>query len=109
MCLHSATTEIFTKLFPRAGIPDVYDGWSAFEQYVRFLYETRSIDEHTQLWWSVRPHLAFPTIEVRICDAQPDLSQAESLAGRMHARCARFARVSDEGQPLSTPPEPLLD
>jgi carboxylate-amine ligase len=98
--LHSARTEIFTKLFPRAGVPDVYDGWTGFERYVRFLYGTGSIDEHTQMWWSVRPHLAFPTIEVRICDAQPDLAQAQSLAALIHALGARFARALDEGEPL---------
>jgi len=90
--LHSARTEIFTKMFPRCGIPDAYDGWADFEHYVRFLYETDSIDEHTQLWWSVRPHLAFPTVEVRICDAQPDLADAQSLAALMHALAARAKR-----------------
>jgi carboxylate-amine ligase len=107
--LHSARTEIFTKMFPRCGIPDAYDGWAGFEQYVRFLYETRSIDEHTQLWWSVRPHLAFPTVEVRICDAQPDLAQAQSLAALMHALAARFARAIDEGEPLPDLPNRMLE
>jgi len=107
--LHSARTEIFTKMFPRCGIPDAYDGWASFEEYVRLLYETRSIDEHTQLWWSVRPHLAFPTVEVRICDAQPELSQAQSLAGLMHALGARFARAIDEGEPLPNLPNRLLE
>ena len=83
--LHSARTEIFTKLFPRCGVPDAYDGWDGFESYVRFLYDTQSIDEHTQLWWSVRPHLAFPTVEVRICDAQPDIEQSRSLAALIHS------------------------
>jgi carboxylate-amine ligase len=107
--LHSARTEIFTKLFPRAGIPDVYDGWAGFEQYVRFLYDTQSIDEHTQMWWSVRPHLAFPTVEVRICDAQPDLAEGQSLAALMHALGARFARALDEGEPLPDVPRRLLE
>jgi glutamate---cysteine ligase / carboxylate-amine ligase len=107
--LHSVRTEIFTKLFPRAGIPDVYDGWAGFEDYVRFLYDTNSIDEHTQLWWSVRPHLAFPTVEVRICDAQPDLAEAQSLAALMHALGARFARALDEGEPLPNLPRRLLE
>src|SRR5919109_49126 len=74
--LHSARTQIFTRMFPRCGVPDSYDGWDGFERYVRFLYDTRSIDEHTQMWWSVRPPLAFPTVEIRICDAQPDLGEA---------------------------------
>jgi carboxylate-amine ligase len=107
--LHSTRTEIFTKLFPRAGIPDVYDGWAGFEEYVRFLYATGSIDEHTQLWWSVRPHLAFPTVEVRICDAQPDLAEAQALAALMHALAARFARALDEGEPLPDLPNRLLE
>jgi glutamate---cysteine ligase / carboxylate-amine ligase len=107
--LHSVRTEIFTKLFPRAGIPDAYDGWAGFEEYVRFLYDTASIDEHTQLWWSVRPHLAFPTVEVRICDAQPELGEAQALAALMHSLGARFARALDEGEPLPNLPHRLLE
>jgi len=107
--LHSARTEIFTKMFPRAGIPDAYGSWAEFEQYVRFLYDTKSIDEHTQLWWSVRPHLAFPTVEVRICDAQPELTQAQSLAALMYALGARFARAVDDGEPLPSLPGRLLE
>jgi glutamate---cysteine ligase / carboxylate-amine ligase len=107
--LHSARTEIFTRLFPRCGVPDVYEGWTGFESYVRFLYATRSIDEHTQMWWSVRPHLAFPTIEVRICDAQPDLAEAQSLVALIYALGARFARALDEGEPLPDLPHRLIE
>jgi carboxylate-amine ligase len=107
--LHSARTEIFTKMFPRCGIPDAYDGWRGFEEYVRFLYGTGSIAEHTQMWWSVRPHLAFPTIEVRICDAQPDLADAQALAALMYALGVRFARALDEGEPLPNHPHRLLE
>src|SRR5438128_4480244 len=88
--LHSARTQIFTRMFPRCGVPDAYDGWAGFEEYVRFLYDTGSIDEHTQIWWSVRPHLAFPTIEIRICDAQPDLGEARSLAAFCYALTVRL-------------------
>ena len=107
--LHSARTEIFTRMFPRCGVPDEYDGWAGFESYVRFLYDTGSIDEHTQLWWSVRPHLAFPTIEVRICDAQPDLREAQALAALTYAVGARFARAVDEGEPLPSLPNRLIE
>jgi carboxylate-amine ligase len=107
--LHTARTEIFTRLFPRCGVPDAYEGWDEFESYVRFLYETQSIDEHTQLWWSVRPHLAFPTVEVRICDAQPDLEQSRSLAALIHSLGARFARAVDEGEPLPNLPHRLIE
>ncbi len=107
--LHSARTEIFTRMFPRCGVPDAYGSWDVFEQYVRFLYTTRSIVEHTQLWWSVRPHLAFPTVEVRICDAQPDLRDAQALAALMYALGARFMRALDEGEPLPSLPGRLIE
>jgi glutamate---cysteine ligase / carboxylate-amine ligase len=98
--LHSARTQIFTRMFPRCGVPDSHESWNGFERYVRFLYDTGSIDEHTQMWWSVRPHLAFPTVEIRICDAQPDLAEARSLAALCYALTARIARAIDEGETL---------
>jgi len=107
--LHSARTEVFTRMFPRCGIPDAYAGWAGFEEYVRFLYDTGSITEHTQLWWSVRPHLAFPTVEIRICDAQPDLEQARSLAALCYSLAARIARALDEGEPLPDYPHRLIE
>src|SRR5204863_3517288 len=107
--LHSARTQIFTRMFPRCGIPDALRSWEEWDAYVRFLYETGSITEHTQIWWSVRPHLAFPTVEVRICDAQPDLGEAQSLAALIHALGARFARALDEGEPLPSLPHRLIE
>jgi carboxylate-amine ligase len=107
--LHSARTEVFTRMFPRCGIPDAYDGWPGFEEYVAFLYATGSITEHTQLWWSVRPHLAYPTVEIRICDGQPDLAEAQSLAALSYALAARCARALDEGEPLPDLPNRLLE
>jgi carboxylate-amine ligase len=107
--LHSVRTEIFTKMFPRCGVPDSYEGWDAYEDYVRFLYDTGSIDEHTQIWWSVRPHLAFPTVEVRICDAQPDLVEAQALAALMYSLGVRFARALDHGEPLPDLPHRLIE
>ncbi|HWE81594.1 MAG TPA: YbdK family carboxylate-amine ligase [Gaiellaceae bacterium] len=107
--LHSARTQIFTRTFPRCGIPDTYPGWKGFEDYVAFLYRTRSIDEHTQLWWSVRPHLAYPTVEIRICDAQPDLGDAQSLAALAYALAVRVARAVDEGEPLPDLPNRMLE
>jgi carboxylate-amine ligase len=107
--LHSSRTQIFTRMFPRCGIPDPYDGWQGFEDYVSLLYRTGSIDEHTQLWWSVRPHLAYPTVEVRIMDAQPDLTESQSLAALAYALAARSARAVDEGEPLPDLPHRLLE
>jgi glutamate---cysteine ligase / carboxylate-amine ligase len=107
--LHSARTQVFTRMFPRCGIPDWFAGWEDWEEYVRFLYRTGSVTEHTQLWWSVRPHLAFPTVEIRICDAQPELAEARSLAALCYALTARIARALDEGEPLPSWPHRLLE
>jgi glutamate---cysteine ligase / carboxylate-amine ligase len=107
--LHSARTQIFTRTFPRCGIPDPYDGWRDFEEYVSFLYRTGSITEHTQLWWSVRPHLAYPTVEIRIMDGQPDLAEAQALAALAYALAARCVRALDEGEPLPDVPRRLLE
>jgi glutamate---cysteine ligase / carboxylate-amine ligase len=107
--LHSARTEIFTRMFPRCGIPDAYGSWQAWEDYVGFLYRTGSITEHTQIWWSVRPHLAYPTVEIRIADAQPDLAEAQSLAAFCYSLAARCARAHDEGETLPSLPHRLLE
>ena len=107
--LHSARTQIFTRFFPRCGVPDPYDGWDGFERYVRFLYGTGSITEHTQLWWSVRPHLNFPTVEIRICDAQPDLAESQSLAALATSLAVRLARAYDDGEPIALHPHRLIE
>ena len=101
--LHSARTQIFTRFFPRCGVPDAFPSWAEYESFVRFLYDTGSITEHTQLWWSVRPHLSFPTVEIRICDGQPELAEATALAAFATSLVARVARAYDDGQPV----EPL--
>src|SRR6188508_338672 len=107
--LHSARTEIFTRMFPRCGVPDAFRDWAEYEDYVRLLYDTRSITEHTQLWWSVRPHLAFPTVELRICDGQPELGESQALAALMFALTARIARALDEGEELPDHPHRLIE
>ncbi|MFL5962052.1 MAG: YbdK family carboxylate-amine ligase [Gaiellaceae bacterium] len=107
--LHSARTEIFTRMFPRCGIPDTYGSWQGWEDYVAFLYRTGSVTEHTQIWWSVRPHLAFPTVEIRIADGQPDLAEAQSLAAFAYALAARCARAIDEGETIPSLPNRLLE
>ena len=57
----------------------------------------------------MRPHLAYPTVEMRICDAQPDLESAQSLAALIYALAARFARALDDGEPLPNLPHRLIE
>jgi len=107
--LHTARTQIFTRFFPRCGVPDAFSSWAEYETFVRFLYDTGSITEHTQIWWSVRPHLAFPTVEIRIADGQPELPEAQSLAAFAASLVARVARAYDEGNPVEPLPHRLIE
>ncbi|CAN5297331.1 glutamate--cysteine ligase [soil metagenome] len=107
--LHSARTQIFTRFFPRCGVPDAFASWAEYEGFVRFLYDTGSITEHTQIWWSVRPHLAFPTVEIRISDGQPELQEAQALAAFAAALTASVARAYDEGRPVEPLPQRLIE
>jgi len=98
--LHSARTQAFTRSFPRCGIPDPFGGWAAYREYIEFLLQSNSIVEFTQVWWSVRPHFAFGTVEVRICDVQSTAHESDALAALMVACIAQAARDVDEGVPF---------
>jgi carboxylate-amine ligase len=101
--LHSVRTEIFTRTFPRCGVHEPFGDWRTYADFVRLLEETGSIVEATQLWWSVRPHHYFGTIEVRICDAQTRGDESLNLAALIAACVAQTAMDLDEGRA----PEPL--
>src|SRR3954469_8833677 len=103
--LHSARSQIFTKSFPRCGIPDAFGSWAAWAEYVDLLVRTGSIVEFTQLWWSVRPHHSFGTVEVRVCDAQSTGAESDGLAELIVACVAQAAREVDAGDgPPDLPP-----
>ncbi|HEY3864664.1 MAG TPA: YbdK family carboxylate-amine ligase [Solirubrobacteraceae bacterium] len=107
--LHSARTQSFTKSFPRCGVPDAFGGWQAYREYIELLVRTRSIVEFTQVWWSVRPHFQFGTVEVRICDAQTTAQESDALAGLTVACIAQAARDVDEGVPFTDPAGRLIE
>ena len=98
--LHSTRVQIFTKSFPRCGVPDAFAGWADYAAFVELLERTRSIVESTQIWWSVRPHHTFGTVEVRICDGQTEMGQALAVAALSLACIAAFAADYDAGRPL---------
>jgi carboxylate-amine ligase len=95
--LHSVRTEIFTRTFPRCGIHEPFGDWRTYADFVELLRETGSVAEATQLWWSVRPHHSFGTVEVRICDAQTRGDESLNLAGLISACVAQAAIELDEG------------
>jgi carboxylate-amine ligase len=105
--LHSVRSEIFTRTFPRCGVPSPFGDWSSYARFVETLERVGSVVESTQLWWSVRPHHSFGTVEVRICDAQTRGDEAFALSGLIAACIAQTALDYDEhgydgkGSPLA--------
>src|ERR1700691_1252548 len=107
--LHSARTQSFTKSFPRCGLPDAFGGWRAYREYIEFLCATSSIVEFTQVWWSVRPHFGFGTVEIRICDAQGTAQESDALAALMVACIGQAMRDVDEGIPFADPTPRMIE
>jgi glutamate---cysteine ligase / carboxylate-amine ligase len=105
--LHSIRSEIFTRTFPRCGVPSPFRDWATYAGFVTDLERYGSVVESTQLWWSVRPHHSFGTVEVRICDAQTRGDESFALAGLIAACIAQTALDYDElgyegrGEPLA--------
>jgi glutamate---cysteine ligase / carboxylate-amine ligase len=107
--LHTARSQIFTRTFPRCGVPDAMGDWAAYRGYLEFLERTGSIHEFTQVWWSIRPHIGFGTVEVRICDAQTGAAESDALAALIVACVAQAARDADEGVPYFDAPHRLIE
>ena len=94
--LQTVRTEIFTRTFPRCGVPSPFRDWATYAEFVGTLERVGSAVESTQLWWSVRPHHSFGTVEVRICDAQTRGDESFGLAGLIAASIAQTALDYDE-------------
>jgi carboxylate-amine ligase len=107
--LHSARSQIFTKSFPRCGIPDPFGGWDGYADYVDFLVRTNSIVEQTQIWWSVRPHHSYGTVELRICDAQTSAADSTALEALIAVCIAQAALDEDDQVPSPDPPPRLVE
>jgi carboxylate-amine ligase len=107
--LHSARTEIFTRMFPRCGVPDHFGSWREYARYVAFLYDTNSIVEHTQIWWSIRPHFSFGTVELRIMDAQGRAEESTALQALATACIAQAALDHDAGRRPDVVPARLIE
>jgi glutamate---cysteine ligase / carboxylate-amine ligase len=107
--LHSARSQIFTKSFPRCGIPDSFGSWASYADYVALLIQTNSIVEQTQIWWSVRPHHSFGTVELRICDAQTSAADSTALEALIAACIAQAALDEDDGVPHEDKPPRLIE
>jgi carboxylate-amine ligase len=98
--LHSVRAQTFVRMFPRCGVPDVFGTWAEHRRFYEQLIDTDCIQEFTQVWWSVRPHHRFGTVEVRICDAQTEAWQSLAISSLTVGLIAHVAQLYDEGAPL---------
>ena len=93
--LHSSRAQIFIQAFPRCGVPDAYGDWATYADYAQFLYDTNSITEPTQIWWTIRIHHLFGTLECRATDSQPRFADSMALAGLVVALVAAYMEQYD--------------
>ncbi len=90
--LKSYRTTIFRR-FPRTGIPDHFGSWAEYENYVQMLVDLHCIDNARKIWWDVRPHPTFGTLEFRICDVPTRVDESIALAALMQAIVVKLHRL----------------
>ena len=90
--LKSFRTKVFDR-FPRTSIPEYFDTPAEFDDFVRILVKTNSIDNGKKIWWDVRPHPFFETIEFRVCDVPMRLEETLTLAALFQAICVKLYKL----------------
>lgn len=93
--LKSYRSEVFKK-FPRTDIPDHFDSYQSFQRYVDFLVRTGCIDNGKKIWWDVRPHPFFPTLEFRVCDIPTRVDDTIAIAALFQAIVAKLYKLLDK-------------
>ena len=88
----SFRSKVFDK-FPRTGIPGVFDNYAQYENYVNLLVKTKCIDNPKKIWWDIRIHPIFPTLEVRICDIPMTVDETVCIAALIQALVAKLYKL----------------
>ncbi len=100
--LASARTKVFEGM-PTAGLPYQLSGWAEFEHYMETLISTRAIESVREVWWDIRPHPNFGTVELRICDGLPTLDEIGAVAALSQCLVEQFDTQLDRGYTLPSP------
>jgi len=106
--LMSTRTPIF-RAFPRVGIPPAYRGWEHYQAEIKFMVDSGVMEDYTYLWYDVRPHPRFGTVEIRACDAQTRVEHTLGLTALIQAMVKELAEHFDSGAPLTDYPWQMLD
>ncbi len=88
----SYRSKVFER-FPRTGIPDVFSNWADYETFVNLLVKTGCIDNGKKIWWDIRPHPYFHTLEVRVCDIPMRLDETVAIAALIQATVAMLYKL----------------
>ncbi|MDQ6886657.1 MAG: carboxylate-amine ligase [Gemmatimonadota bacterium] len=106
--LKSYRSVIFRN-FPRNGVPRVFRSWSDFSELVSTLVETRCIPDGSKIWWDVRPHHAYPTLEFRICDVCTRVDEAIAIAAIFQAVIAKLWKLRRDNMTFRIYPADLIE
>jgi carboxylate-amine ligase len=104
----SFRTKVFDK-FPRTGIPEAFESIEAYENYVKLLVKTNCIDNAKKIWWDLRVHPFFNTVEFRICDIPLTVDETITLATLFQAICARIYLLRSKNLNFIQYPRPLIN
>jgi glutamate---cysteine ligase / carboxylate-amine ligase len=104
-----AYRQMIFERFPRTGIPDAFESLSEYEDYLKLLISTNCIDNAKKIWWDVRLHPFFDTIEFRICDAQSRVDDTIALAGLMQAIVLKLQKLRWQNVTFRSYPRRLID
>ena len=95
--LKSYRTTVFRR-FPRTGVPELFESWSAYENFVNLLVRLNCIDNGKKIWWDVRPHPTFGTLEFRMCDCTTRVEEACAIAALTQAIVVKLHRLYTSNQ-----------
>lgn len=106
--LKSFRTTIFRR-FPRTGVPEDFGSWSEYENYIKLLVDLHCIDNAKKIWWDVRPHPMFGTLEFRICDVPTSAEDSITLAALTQALVVKLHRLYAKNQGWRLYPRALIE
>jgi glutamate---cysteine ligase / carboxylate-amine ligase len=106
--LKSFRTTVFRR-FPRTGIPDHFNSWSEYEDYINLLVKLHCIDNAKKIWWDVRPHPTFGTLEFRICDVVTRVDEAVAIAALIQAIVVKLHRLYTKNMGFRMYPRALIE
>jgi carboxylate-amine ligase len=106
--LKSYRSVVF-KNFPRTGVPPVMDSYAAYEALLESLVRTNSIPDGSKIWWDVRPHHKFPTLEFRVCDVCTRVDEAVCIAAILQAVVAKLWKLRRDNLTFRVYPQTLIE